>query len=366
MNEDQNEANFCQTKKVNYQECTEITRDSPYSIIEENTTGRYQETFKLGLRLSRGLFSNLIGVRAPLFCGHKLTYNCNLKCKMCPFWKRTNKDLSIDKEKAVLKRIYDSGACAIAFEGGEPLLRKDLSEILAFSRSLPLQTSLITNGTLLESKIDEVAQYINGAIYVSLDGLEKTHDAIRGVSGCFKKAIQGITAASKKVPVIINTTILRENVHEIEDLVKLTRRLNVKISVAIAHEYYNIKASTPAGFKIRELTGKLVELKKRGYPLINSVGYFGVIAKEKKWICKPWSTINVSPEGYLVLPCYVRNEYGKTVSVFDISIKNAMANFDWKDTQNCRECSLHCYVEPSLVLSYDFRAFMNWANPKKM
>ena len=98
---------------------------------------------------------------------------------------------------------------------------------------------------LLESKIDEIAQYINGAIYVSLDGLEKTHDTIRGVSGCFKKAIQGITAASKKVPVIINTTIMAENIHEIEDLVKLAKELDVKISVAVAHEYYETEVSTP-------------------------------------------------------------------------------------------------------------------------
>ena len=74
----------------------------------------------------------------------------------------------------------------VAFEGGEPLLRQDLVDILAFSRSLPLHTSLITNGTLLESRIDEIAPYINGVVYVSLDGLEKTHDAIRGVSGTFR------------------------------------------------------------------------------------------------------------------------------------------------------------------------------------
>jgi MoaA/NifB/PqqE/SkfB family radical SAM enzyme len=282
---------------------------------------------------------------------------------MCPFWKRSNKDLSTESEKAILRRIYDSGVCAIAFEGGEPLLRTDLREILAFSRSLPLQTSLVTNGTLLASKIDEISRYINGAIYVSLDGLEKTHDVIRGVNGCFKKTLKGITEASKKVQVIINTTIMNENIHEIEDLVRLAKELGVKISVAIAHEYYETDASTPDRRRIKDLTGKLVQLKKRGYPLINSIGYFGVIAREKKWNCKPWSTINVSPEGYLVLPCYVRNEYAKTISVFDTSIKNAISDFNWKDTKNCRKCSLHCYVEPSLVLSYDFRSFMNWAHP---
>jgi MoaA/NifB/PqqE/SkfB family radical SAM enzyme len=108
-------------------------------------------------------------------------------------------DSSLEKEKAILKQIHDSGVCGIAFEGGEPLLRNDLVNILAFSRSLLLHTSLVTNGTLLESRIDEIAPYINGAIYVSLDGLEKTHDTIRGVSGCFRKATEGIIASKEKV-----------------------------------------------------------------------------------------------------------------------------------------------------------------------
>lgn len=324
-----------------------------------------QEKLRLGLRICRGVVSNLVGVRAPLFCGHKLTYNCNLKCRMCPFWKRSTTDLSLDKEKTILRRIYDSGVCGIAFEGGEPLLRKGLVEILAYARSLPLQTSLITNGTLLESKIDAIAPYINGGIYVSLDGIGKTHDLIRGVSGCFKKAIKGISASSKKIPVAINTTIMAENIYEIEDLVRLAKELEVKISVAVAHEYCNAEVSAPESQEIVDVARKLIELKKKGYPLINSLSYFKVIAKEKKWNCKPWSTINVSPEGYLVLPCYVRNEYATSISVFKTNIKTAISDFDWKETQKCQICSLHCYVEPSLVLSYDFGTLRNWAFPVK-
>jgi len=319
------------------------------------------ETLWLGLRIYRGIFLNLFGVRVPLFCGHKLTYNCNLRCKMCPFWTRPSQDSSIEQEKAILRQIYDSGVCAIAFEGGEPLLRKDLAEILAFSRSLPLHTSLVTNGTLLESRINEIAQYINGVVYVSLDGLEKTHDKIRGVSGCFRKAVRGIIASREKVSVTINTTIMAENIHEIEDLVKLANELDIRISVAVAHEYCNAKASAPAGHEVRELAGKLAEMKKNGYPLINSPSYFKVIAKEKNWACKPWSLVNVDPAGNLVLPCYVRNEYASSVSVFETSIKTAISGFNWTETQNCQECSLHCYVEPSLVLSGDFRTYLNWA-----
>ncbi len=334
-------------------------RSNQYPGEEKNDRLR-AETFWLGLRICRTLVSNFFGVRTPLFCGHKLTYNCNLRCKMCPFWKRSSEDSSIEKEKAILRRIYDSGACGIAFEGGEPLLRKDLEEILAFSRSLPLHTSLITNGTLLESRIDEIAPYINGSLYVSLDGLEKTHDALRGVNGCFRKAVRGITAARAKVLVTINATIVAGNIHEIEGLVKLAKELDTRISVAVAYDYCNTEASAPASHEIREIAGRLVTMKKKGYPLVNSFSYFKVIAKEKTWTCKPWVSVNVGPEGKLVLPCYVRNEYTTSVSVFETSIKKAISGFNWRETQNCQSCSLHCYVEPSMVLSGDFQAFLNW------
>lgn len=328
---------------------------------EEKNARYYVETLWLGLRLYRGLFSNSLGIRVPLFCGHKLTYNCNLRCKMCPFWKRSSTDSSLEKEKAILKQIYDSGACGIAFEGGEPLLRNDLVNILAFSRSLPLHTSLITNGSLLESRINEIAPYINGVIYVSLDGLEKTHDTIRGVNGCFKKAIKGIIASKEKVSVTINSTITTENLCEIEDMVELAKELDIGISVAVAYDYCNADASAPTANEIAQIANKLIKMKKRGYPLVNSINYFRVIAKEENWKCRPWAAINVDPEGNLVLPCYVGNEYATSVSILETSIKTAISGFNWKETENCQKCSLHCYVEPSLVLSPDFWTCLNWA-----
>jgi len=333
---------------------------SNYSVEEKNIH-HYLENFLLGIRIYRGFISNLFDVKVPFFCGHKVTYNCNLRCKMCPFWKRPSQDSSLEQEKAILKQVYDSGACGIAFEGGEPLLRNDLVDILAFSRSLPLHTSLITNGTLLESKIDAIASYINGVVYVSLDGLEKTHDAIRGVDGSFRKAIRGISAAKEKVAVTINTTIMAENIDEIESIVTLSKELGTRISIAVAHEYCNANASSPAIDKISKIAHTLIEMKQEGYPIVNSIDYFKVMAKEKKWQCKPWAMINIDPNGNVVLPCYVHNDYSSGVSIFETGIKSAVSGFDWKKIKNCRKCSLHCYVEPSLVLSGDFRAYLHWA-----
>ena len=327
----------------------------------EKKPSHFSENLRMGFRIYNGLVSNLCGVRVPLFCGHKLTYNCNLKCKMCPFWRRSNEDSSFEREKAILKQIYNSGACGIAFEGGEPLLRKDLVEILAFSRSLPLHTSLITNGTLLESRIDEIAPYINGVVYVSLDGLEKTHDAIRGVGGSFRKAIRGISATKEQVAVTINTTVMEENIDEMESLVELAKELGTKISIAVAHEYCNANASSPATDKIPKIAHRLIDMKREGYPIVNSIGYLKVMANEKAWQCKPWAMINIDPNGNIVLPCYVHNDYASSISIFENGIKGAVSDFNWKKIQNCKKCSLHCYVEPSLVLSGDIRAFMHWA-----
>jgi MoaA/NifB/PqqE/SkfB family radical SAM enzyme len=85
------------------------------------------------------------------------------------------------------------------------------------------------------------------------------------------------------------------------------------------------------------------------------------MAKEKNWKCKPWTMINIDPNGKVVLPCYVHNDYVSSVSVFEGGIKGAVSNFNWKKVENCQKCSLHCYVEPSLVLSNDIRAYMHWA-----
>ena len=131
--------------------------------------------------------------------------------------------------------------------------------------------------------------------------------------------------------------------------------------MVVAHEYCNVNASSAAIGKTAKIAHRLIEMKREGYPIVNSIGYLRVMAEEKNWHCKPWATVNIDPNGNLVLPCYVHNDYVSTVSIYGNSIKNSISKFDWKKIENCRKCSLHCYVEPSLVLSRDFRSYMHWA-----
>jgi MoaA/NifB/PqqE/SkfB family radical SAM enzyme len=154
---------------------------------------------------------------------------------------------------------------------------------------------------------------------------------------------------------------MAENIDEIESMVRLAKELGTKISVAVAHEYCNVNVSSAATGKTSKIAHRLIEMKHEGYPIVNSIGYFKVMAKEKNWQCKPWAMVNIDPNGKVVLPCYVHNDYASSVSISETGIKTAVSGFDWKKIKNCRKCSLHCYVEPSLVLSGDFRAYMYWA-----
>jgi MoaA/NifB/PqqE/SkfB family radical SAM enzyme len=134
----------------------------------------------------------------------------------------------------------------------------------------------------------------------------------------FKEAVEGITATRKNVPVTINTTIMTENITEIEDVVRLAKKLSVRKAVSVAHKYQSADASEPNTAQTAEIAQKLVEMKKN-YPIVNSTNYFRVIAKQKNWKCKPWPLINVGINGKLVLPCYVRNQYETIDSVLDVT-----------------------------------------------
>lgn len=293
-----------------------------------------------------------------------LTYNCNLRCKMCPFWKRKTKDISLDKIKQSILLIKKLGVTMIAFEGGEPLLRKGIGEILSFSRNSGLSTSLITNGVLLESKKDEIIPGINGVVFVSIDGLEKTHDKIRGVKGTFKKAINGILACRDKVLTCINTTITDDNVEEIEEIVKLAKDLDTRFSVEVAVEYRDADVSLPESSRLVNVINNLIKMKKEGYPIINSFNYLRVIKGSLKWTCRPWMVINIDPNGKVILPCYVYHEYKSDININDSNLVNKWRSYDWDKLKECNKCNLHCYVEPSLIFSFDISTFNNWRPDK--
>lgn len=290
--------------------------------------------------------------RLPLIAGHKLLYSCNLRCKMCPFWRRKDeKLLTLEEEVLMLKNLEKAGVIFMGFEGGEPLLRRDLPQILEESYKM-FYTSLVTNGWLLKDKIKEISDFID-YLFVSLDGIGETHDKLRGVSGSFDRAIEGIKKAREMgIRTAISFTITNENLDQVDEVVRLVEKLGVVLSVQVAYDYSTAEKLSPSREKLKGVLERLLEYKRSGKPIIQSQMYFKALLNawyyNSPWECKPWLTINIDPQGRIVLPCYVLNEYSGDKRVWEVDLIELWNEYPWHQYSSCNKCGLSCYIEPSL------------------
>jgi radical SAM family uncharacterized protein len=297
------------------------------------------------------------GQRSPIIAGHKLLYRCNLECGMCPFWRREDEELlNLDQEVRVLNSLADAGVSFMGFEGGEPTLRKDLPQILRESHDR-FHTSLVTNGWLLRNRLPDLRRYLEH-LFVSLDGIGPLHDHLRGIPGSFDRAVEGISLAREYVPTSISATLTRSNLSEAEALVELAERLRVHITFQVAYDYSTAESMSPMRQALRETLERLLQLKRDGAPILQSREYFEAILSSwfggKGWRCKPWLTINIDPQGRIVMPCYVIGEYSGNQPVWDVDVRGLWNSFDWAKWETCNKCALSCYLEPSLF---------SWGNP---
>jgi MoaA/NifB/PqqE/SkfB family radical SAM enzyme len=171
-----------------------------------------------------------------------VTSKCNSRCIGCFNWEDLNQndDLSLEEILKTARKLPKIKH--ILFSGGEPTLREDLPEIckIFLDNNKIRSISIPTNG-LMPKKISKIVGEIlqkNPSLLIglhfSLDGLEKTHDYLRGIKGNFmkvKETINEINKLKKKYPnqidTSINTVISNKNYQEIPKLIKYVKRLGV-------------------------------------------------------------------------------------------------------------------------------------------
>ena len=174
---------------------------------------------------------------SPYVAEFRVTENCNSQCVMCNAWKNKSvNELSTEEIKNVLHQLKDIGIEVVIFIGGEPLLRSDIGELVKEASLLKFRAILlVTNGLLLEEKAKELLENGITHLTVSVDGIGRSHEVIRGIPGSFEKTIRGIKAVQKlkedmnlNVAVtIITNMLMKQNVDMIPQLVELSRDLHV-------------------------------------------------------------------------------------------------------------------------------------------
>ena len=167
----------------------------------------------------------------------EVTSRCNARCEHCGS-SCENKISEDEIESKYLKNTlleiskhYKTRDIVLNITGGEPLIRKDLFEIMDYANKLGFRWGMTSNGMLINDEILEEMNRTNmETISISLDGLKQTHESFRKVPGSFDKIIENIKKL-QKVPSIkivqVTTVANKKNLKELEEIYKLLKDLNV-------------------------------------------------------------------------------------------------------------------------------------------
>jgi radical SAM protein with 4Fe4S-binding SPASM domain len=164
--------------------------------------------------------------------------------------------LTTEEGKRLIDQICEVSHPLLILSGGEPLLRKDIYELIEYGTGKGLRMGLGSNGTLID---DSVAKKLKQSgiktVSISLDShIPDHHDDFRGIQGSWQKAISAIEALrTNDVLVQVNTTLTQHNYDEIDDVMSLAEKLGVENF----HLFFLVP--TGRGRKIADITPAMYE-----------------------------------------------------------------------------------------------------------
>lgn len=167
-------------------------------------------------------------LKAPLSVCWQITTKCNLNCKYCLSDSCSNGIYGLETEtaKKVINDLGKLGINRLDFTGGEPLLRKDLNELLLCAKENNINTIVTTNVTLLNDKNIETLKKAD-LIQISIDGTEEIHNNQRGCN-VYKKTIENIKILKQAgCKIRLNSFIFNSNKKYVEYLMNLSKELEL-------------------------------------------------------------------------------------------------------------------------------------------
>ncbi|MEM6487738.1 MAG: adenosyl-hopene transferase HpnH [Pseudomonadota bacterium] len=303
--------------------------------------------------------------RYPLVLMLEPLFKCNLACPGCG---------KIDYPELILRRrlspeecwaaAEECGAPMVAIPGGEPLIHKEIGEIVRGLVERKFYVSLCTNALLLEKKLKlfKPSPYLFFSVH--LDGLKEHHDKAVAQKGVYDRAVKAIKAAQDKgFKVNVNATIFEGYpADELADYLDTCTALGVGISISPGFAYE--RAPDQAHFLNRQRTKKFFREvfkigKQRGskWTLSHSPIFLDFLLGNQEMRCTPWGMPTRNVFGWQK-PCYLLGEgYAQ-------SYQELMETTDW-DTygtgnyEKCADCMAHCGYEPTA-------ANVAFANPWRM
>ena len=294
--------------------------------------------------------------RFPLVLMLEPLFRCNLACAGCGKIdypdEILNKRLSL---KECLDAVDECGAPAVAIPGGEPLLHKEIGEIVKGIVARKKFVSLCTNALLMEKKLHLFTPSPYLTFSVHLDGDEGQHDKSVCQEGTYVKAVAAIKAAKAKgFRVGINCTLFDgTDAKRISDFFNfVTDELKID-GITVSPGYAYERAPDQQHFLNRQKTKNLFrDIFRRGkgkkWDFSNSGLFLDFLAGNEKYECAPWGMPARNVFGWQ-RPCYLLGEG------YAASFKQLMEETEWEKYgtgkyQKCADCMVHCGYEATAAM----------------
>ena len=173
----------------------------------------------------------------PILVFYETTKACDLACKHCrasAIEARLPDEMTVDQSVNFVKSLRNFGKPypILILTGGDMLKKEGLEEILrtAYEYKIPVSASPAATSRLNDESFELLKKYNVLSISLSLDGLRETHNWLRGYDWVFDKTMEAInTARNHKMPVQINTVVLKKNIMELPDILKLLITNNIRV-----------------------------------------------------------------------------------------------------------------------------------------
>ncbi|MEE3624609.1 adenosyl-hopene transferase HpnH [Nitrospirillum sp. BR 11752] len=302
------------------------------------------------------LKKRLTGVkRYPLVLMLEPLFRCNLACAGCG--KIDYPDEILNQRLPLedcLSAVDECGAPVVVIAGGEPLLHKEIDQMVEGIIAKKKYAILCTNALLMEKKLDlfKPSPYFTWSVH--LDGDREAHDKSVCQKGTYDRAVAAIKAAKDRgFRVSINCTFFNdadpERVARFFDSVMEMGVEGITVSPGYAYE----RAPDQQHFLNRTATKNLFrEIFKRGnggknWRFNQSTMFLDFLAGNQEYHCTPWGNPCRTYFGWQ-RPCYLLGEgYAKT-------FKELMEDTDWDkygtgNYEKCADCMVHCGYEATAV-----------------
>lgn len=303
-------------------------------------------------------------VKPPLWLLAELTYRCPLQCPYCsnPLdFARQEKELTTAQWIKVFEEAREMGAVQIGFSGGEPLVRKDLPELIRGARDLGFYTNLITSGIgLTEKKIDAFAQAGLDHIQISFQASdEELNAALAGNAKAFQQKLAMAKAVKAHgYPMVLNFVLHRHNIDQIDKIIDLSIELDADDVELATCQFYgwaqlNREGLLPTREQIARAEDVVHQYREKMAGTGNLANLLFVTPdyyeERPKGCMGGWGAIflSVTPEG-MALPCHSARQLPvEFPSVLENTLQeiwydsfgfNKYRGFDWMP-EPCRSCS---------------------------